>query len=275
MNINIEKLINTAKKEAGYLEKASNNNLYDKTANAGSANYNKFAYELDKIGTIYNGKKNGYDWCDIFVDWCFITTFGVEIAMKMLYQPYKGTGAGCTYSAQFFKNNGRFYTTNPQPGDQIFFKASSGKGYAHTGIVTKVANGIVYTIEGNTSSAKGVVANGGCVREKSYQLNYSRIGGYGRPNWGIVPLTPKQEDEEMTQADFNKMFKVAMESYRKELQDNDSGDWSEQARNWAVKTELIKGAGTLEDGSPNYMWMDFCTREQLVTLLYRVLERLK
>lgn len=45
----------------------------------------------------------------------------------------------------------------------------------------KVENGRVYTIEGNTSSAAGVVENGGCVRNKSYALSYEKIGGYGRP----------------------------------------------------------------------------------------------
>ena len=272
MNKYAKKVIATARAEVGYLEKASNNLLYDKTANAGNANYNKFAYELDKIGNIYNGKKNGYDWCDIFVDWCFIKTFGVEIAMKLLNQAYKGLGAGCTYSAQYFQAMGRFYTKNPQPGDQIFFKSSSGKGYAHTGIVTKVQGDIVFTIEGNTSSVKGVVANGGCVREKSYQLNYSRIGGYGRPNWSILDKSDeRKEEEEVTQEQFNKMFVVAMNEYRKSLQDNDSNSWSKEGRDWAVSTGLIQG-GTPINGQPNYMWEDFLTREQLATLLYRFKE---
>lgn len=39
----------------------------------------------------------------------------------------------------------------------------------------------VYTVEGNTSSAAGVVSNGGCVREKSYPIGYASIAGYGRP----------------------------------------------------------------------------------------------
>ena len=34
--------------------------------------------------------------------------------------------------------------------------------------------------------------------------------------------------------------------------------------NWAIKTGLMQGGG---DG--NYMWQDFLTREQLVTVLYR------
>lgn len=46
----------------------------------------------------------------------------------------------------------------------------------------------MYTIEGNTSGASGVVANGGMVCKKSYARNYSQIAGYGRPayNDGFV-----------------------------------------------------------------------------------------
>lgn len=42
---------------------------------------------------------------------------------------------------------------------------------------------MVKTIEGNTSSTKGLVANGGCVAEKSYVNNYSKIAVIFRPNW--------------------------------------------------------------------------------------------
>ena len=63
-------LIKVAEKEVGYLEKASNKNLSNKTANAGSGNYTKYADYFDKeYPTFYNGKKNGYAWCDVFVDW--------------------------------------------------------------------------------------------------------------------------------------------------------------------------------------------------------------
>ena len=68
---------------------------------------------------------------------------------------------------------------NPLPGDQIFFKDSTGE-ICHTGLVTRVTASTTYTIEGNTSSASGVVANGGCTRQKSYDRSYSRIAGYGR-----------------------------------------------------------------------------------------------
>lgn len=180
----VDRLLQTARNEIGYLEKASNSQLDSKTANAGKNNFTKYARDLDKLGVIYNGAKNGYEWCDVFVDWCFITAFGLELGMKLLCQVYRGAGAGCPYSAQYYKNSGRFYTSNPQPGDQIFFKNSSG--FCHTGIVEKVQNGLVYTIEGNTSNASGVISNGGGVARKSYYLNYSMIGGYGRPNWSLV-----------------------------------------------------------------------------------------
>ena len=191
----VEKVLAIARAEIGYLEKASNSNLDSKTENAGHANYTKYARDLDKTD-FYNGKKNGFAWCDVFVDWCFYTAFGFDMAMKMTYQPKKGTGAGCTYSAKFYKNNGKFFTSNPQPGDQIFFTDDGGKSSYHTGIVEKVENGRVYTIEGNTSSLPGVVDNGGAVRDKSYPLGASYIGGYGRPDYSLyVEETPDTTPE--------------------------------------------------------------------------------
>ncbi len=163
----IERVIETAKGEIGYLEKETNSRLDNKTANAGDENWNKYARDLDALGVVYNGRKNGYSWCDIFVDWCFIHTFGLDAAMEMLNQDYKGLGAGCTYSANYFKNAGRFHES-PQPGDQIFFTKDRGKTSYHTGLVVDVRGGRVYTVEGNTSSLPGVVENGGCVRNKDY-----------------------------------------------------------------------------------------------------------
>ena len=77
----------------------------------------------------------------------------------------------------------------------------------------------------------------------------------------------------MTQDKFNQMFKTAMEAHRKELRDNDSGTWSAEARQWAVDNGLIVGNGTTPDGSPNFMWEDQMTREQFVTVLYRLAQK--
>lgn len=182
------KLIAIAEAEVGYLEKASNSNLDDKTANAGSKNYTKYARDLAKISGFYNGNKNGYAWCDVFVDWCFVQAFGVDEAKKLLN--HGQYGAGCVYSAQYFRNDDRFYNA-PEVGDVIFF-GSKGEEY-HTGIVYKVDSDKVYTIEGNTSGASGVIANGGGVCKKSYAINYSKITGYGRPNYDAEPVAEEKQ----------------------------------------------------------------------------------
>ena len=58
----VERLIRTARNEIGYLEKATNSQLDNKTANAGFNDWNKYARDLDKTN-LYNGPKNGYWWC--------------------------------------------------------------------------------------------------------------------------------------------------------------------------------------------------------------------
>ena len=181
-------LIKVAEAEVGYLEKETNKNLDSKKANAGDENYTKYARDFDtKYPNFYNTKKNGYAWCDVFVDWCFCKAFGVNEALKLLGQPLKSYGAGCTWSARYFEKIGCF-SRKPIVGAQIFFKDSKGEP-CHTGIVYKLDSNYVYTIEGNTSSASGVVANGGAVAKKKYALNYSRIYGYGLPKYDKEPVT--------------------------------------------------------------------------------------
>lgn len=183
------KVVEIALNEVGYLEKKTNSQLDDKTANAGYGNYAKYARDLDAIPNFYNGRKNGFHWCDVFVDWVFVQAFGTETAKKLLCQPDKSCGAGCIYSASYYKAKGQFHTKNPKPGDQIFFWNGSKTDVAHTGIVYKVDSQYVYTVEGNTSAASGVVANGGGVAKKKYALSYARIYGYGRPAFDAEPAT--------------------------------------------------------------------------------------
>lgn len=139
--------------------------------------HTKYAKELDAYGFIYNGPKDGYDWCDVFADWCYIQAFGVEKAIEMIYQPKYGTGAGCMYSAQFYKNNNA-WSNKPSLGAQIFFGTSGNE--QHTGIVTGFDTANVYTVEGNTRGG------GGQVTANTYALNNSYISGYGIPNWKLV-----------------------------------------------------------------------------------------
>lgn len=189
MNELIQRVIDLANGEVGYLEKASNANLDDKTANAGKANYTKYARDMDKVTGYFNGRKQAVAWCAVFVNWLFYQLFGMA-AKKMLFQPDSGNcAAGCGSARSYFNKNGHLFNT-PEPGDQIFFWSSDKSSVSHTGLVVGVDSERVYTIEGNTSDGTSVIANGGAVCAKSYPLGYQRIAGYGRPDWSKAEGQP-------------------------------------------------------------------------------------
>lgn len=219
-----ERLIATAEDQVGYQGKRSNAQLDDFKANA-PGKYNKYARDLDSLKDFYNGRKNGFDWCDVFVDWCFVRTFGRELAQKLLCQPDKSLGAGTKYSRDYYKNKGRLFAS-PEPGDQIFFGDSSS--IWHTGIVVKVAGGFVHTIEGNAG-------NPSAVRACRYVVGGRNIMGYGRPNWALVPKdnptdTTDKEDDDM------KYYKTI----------SDIPDYYRAAVDKAVNAGALKGTGNGE-----------------------------
>lgn len=138
-----------------------------------SGKYNKYAEMLDAIPGFYNGKKNGYDWCDVYADCSYVANFGAEKGRNMIYQPTYSLGAGCGYSVQYYKAAKAWYT-KPEVGDQIFFGYNGGD---HTGCVIAVNDEYVTTMEGNYNND---------VYSRKLKLNDYRIAGYGRPNWSLV-----------------------------------------------------------------------------------------
>ena len=139
----------------------------------GSGNWNKYAEDL-RLQQLYGWKAQNQPWCDLFTDEAFVECFGLDAAAAMTYQPIGGGSAACRYSAQFFKDAGAWYKT-PEKGDVIFFYYSGAIN--HQGIVVSVENGMVATVEGNSSDM---------VARRSYILTDSRIAGYGRPKWSVV-----------------------------------------------------------------------------------------
>lgn len=165
----IDSVISLALQEVGYKEKASPKGLYDKEANAGSNNYTKYNYEL------HNLQPSNMDypaaWCDAFVDWLFYKLFGADKARDMLCGDFDDY---TVISADYYKKAGRWDKT-PERGHQIFFKNNSG--ICHTGIVYRVANGNVYTVEGNKNNM---------VKTCIYNQNDASIAGYGMPVYWIA-----------------------------------------------------------------------------------------
>lgn len=186
MKYDVSQVLSVADAEVGYLEKRSDTHLYNKTANVGYNNYTKYGKEMHALYPAVMDYPAA--WCDAFVDWCFYKAYGKDAAKVLLCGDFDDY---TPVSAQYYKDKGRFYTGDPMPGDQIFFKNSSGT-ICHTGLVYLVDKSRVYTIEGNTSGASGVIANGGGVCRKSYAPNYGRIAGYGRPNYDMEATEPVQ-----------------------------------------------------------------------------------
>lgn len=177
MSYTAKQLVAIAEAEIGYHEKASNSNLDSKTANSGSKNYTKYGRDLYKAG-YYNGNKQGFDWCDQFVDWCFFRLCGSKDKAEYIECQTGKYGAGCGFSLKYYKAAGRFDKT-PKVGDQIFFKYSNDDSTAdHTGIVVRVANGLVETVEGNSGNE---------VKRKAYQQTDKTIIGYGHPRYDAEP----------------------------------------------------------------------------------------
>ena len=180
MNSDSEAVINIAKNEVGYLEKHNGDlrYLYSKAENAGSNNYTKYGYEMHNLYP----KVMDYPayWCDSFVDWCFMKAYGVCNAKKLLGGNFDDYTRA---SAQLYKNKNAWHTgSDVKAGDQIFF----GNPIHHTGLVILVVDGTIVTVEGNTSSAAGVIRNGGCVATKRYKIGDPKIAGYGRPAYDKV-----------------------------------------------------------------------------------------
>ena len=172
-------VIATAIAELGYQEKASNYQLESKTANAGHNNYNKYAAYIDNVyPNFYNGKKNGYDWCDIFVDYCMLKSFGLEKTLEITGQSMNSCGAGCVFSYGYYKAKGRTGKI-PKVGAQVFFGSTEDDLY-HTGLVEKFDSNYVYTIEGNSNDV---------VARRSYSRYGSAIYGYGYPSYDTESST--------------------------------------------------------------------------------------
>ena len=179
----IDKLIEIANAEVGYLEKSSNSQLDDKTPNAGTANYTKYWRDIKP-------EYQGQPWCACFVTWCFVNAFGKDTAEKLLkHYPY----VYCPTMADLFTLN-----ANPKSGDIVIFKHNGT--FTHTGIVTSVNGDYFTTVEGNTSGGSAIIANGGGVCRKGYYNSNLPGTKFCTPDYSIV-----EESEGMTMEQYNEL----------------------------------------------------------------------
>ena len=138
---------------------------------------------LSQVGNVggepywsWYGSNSRVEWCACFVSWCANERGYIDAGIIPKY-------AGCVNGVQWFKDRGQWIdgSLEPMAGMIIFFdwdnKGSSGPqdGLSdHTGIVEKVENGIVYTVEGNS---------GDSCRINQYAVGHYEILGYGAPQY--------------------------------------------------------------------------------------------
>ena len=140
------------------------------------------AVAMSQIGNVggepywsWYGFGSRVEWCACFVSWCANECGYIDNGIIPKF-------AGCVNGVQWFKDRGQWAdnSAQPTPGMIIFFDWDSPNGASgpqdglsdHVGIVEKVENGRVYTIEGNTGDS--------CNR-RDYPLGYYEILGYGIP----------------------------------------------------------------------------------------------
>ena len=134
---------------------------------------------LSQVGNIggepywsWYGFGSRVEWCTCFVSWCANECGYIDTGVCPKF-------AGCGNGVQWFQERGQWLygSTEPAPGMVIFFdwdnKGGSGPqdGEAdHVGIVQKVEDGIIYTVEGNS---------GNLCRVNRYPIGHYEILGYG------------------------------------------------------------------------------------------------
>ena len=137
------------------------------------------AVALSQIGNVggepywsWYGFESRVDWCACFVSWCANECGYLDTGAIPRF-------ANCSTGIRWFRERGLWQDGNyePRPGDLIFFdwddEDEGQNGVAnHVGIVEKVEDGIVYTVEGNSDNA---------CRERQYTVGHYEIYGYGTP----------------------------------------------------------------------------------------------
>ena len=107
------------------------------------------------------------EWCACFVSWCANECGYIDAGVIPKF-------AGCVLGSQWFKDRGQWQdgSFTPESGHIIFFDWEGDGETDHVGIVERVENGTVYTVEGNSGDA---------CRQNSYSIGSSVIYGYGIP----------------------------------------------------------------------------------------------
>jgi hypothetical protein len=232
-------LLALARQELGTTEQPSgSNNVKYNTAYYGRA--------------VQDGDGAQYPWCVTFLWWLFR-----EAGASALFYG-GGRTASCGALLAYAKAHGQLVSGAFRPGDLVFLRFDRSRtSPEHAGMVEAVRDtGELVTIEGNTGT--GSEANGGQVQRR-VRSAWQILGGY----------RPAYEEETMDQSTFNTLAEQWLES-RSTLEPSIRGQEGQTARAWAESAGIILG-----DTQGRKQYRSFCTREQAILFLYRLMKTLK
>lgn len=171
-------LLAVAMAESGYIGKKTNAQLDDPAANPGGK-FTKYARDLAAAG-YYNGDKNGFNYCCVFVDWCFYVAAHLNKDAAFAVKPVNEYGASVRFIRGMFPED-RIYLNECKPGDQVIFQDAK-QVLQHTGLVASVSGNSFTTIEGNITSKNS-------VGSRSFAIDDPSIYCFVRPYYEPEELT--------------------------------------------------------------------------------------
>lgn len=218
----------------------------------------------DKYVTYYNEITGshlplGCAWCACFVTWV-MRHAGVPTDSVCNYK-------GCATGSEWFAGRGRFMGRGsgyiPKPGDIVMYEwnpedegTPRDDGDDHTGIVERVENGRIYTIEGN---------NGNAVRRDWWSIWAPEISGYCVPLYNVAaPEKPEKEELKVTYDE----WKEFQRRYEQEQADLEAQKWALPAIEYCKEHGIMVGRGA-DDFDPR----SNVTRQELAQVAMKLDQR--
>ncbi len=164
-------IVNVALSQVGYHEGSSASNLSGNSTS--QANYTEYGRWFGQQG----------NWCAMFISWC---ASQANIPSSVIKKNANASGSSCQYGEKQYK----FGSRSPKVGDIIYIQNDSDSAVDHVGLIYKVDDTYIYSVEGNFGHKVGTIKY---YKNSGKQTYYSstKILFYGVPDYSKSTTTTK------------------------------------------------------------------------------------